>query len=922
MERIAVDPLQVVLVGGARGGGSNDARGKLLEAFVARLLHTLGYEAPTTSDLNVTSGGIELDVVTRHRLTGANLIAECKAYSTNVPAEMVDTFLGKLVRERYDDPDLQGLFVALPRLTGPGEEQARSIERRDSSFQYLNANSIADQLRNADLLVDPPPDSGILSDPMVILSEHGIYQASMRLDPASRTADALVLWSAQGSVAEPALALVRQHSISNGLPVLALGQPSQVRITGDDPVIAHVAASTGDFHYQLPAAPKYFVGRRVLLGEVRATLSDPSPSVLVFNAQSGWGKSSLALRVGKVVEEAKGRAMIVDVRTASSPSFVPAALHALAVEAARRRILQLPEDAAFGTTSSSLRSFETASWAEPRRPLMVFFDQFENVFRDTTLTRAFRDLALAVSDLTCPLNVGFAWKTDLVGWTEGHPYQLRDEIRSVATVVTLPPFGATEISTLLTRLQKATGQKLHRDLRDRLREYSGGLPWLFKKLASHIIDELAAGATQADLLAEALNVRNLFDSDLAELGPAEAEALRDIARLAPVPISELTDTVESDIIQALLDRRLIVQVGERLDIYWDIFRDYLNTGVVPIKEAFILRLSPSPSMGTLLRTAIENGGTITTGEAMAVLGTSEAVVFNTVRELRLLGLVSYTPGEIHIAPSAMGSNPEAALRQIAASALRRHLAYDLMVDLLQETGIVSYDFFAECLSVAFPAVTAKASTWDQYARAFAYWFAYAGLFGFTTWGMSEYPEDTHVDLAILSRQRRLTIHDRFPQSAAGPAIELGCALSEGNHLAMSASRRKKALGALRALSLARTDHNGVEVVDELVFRSGQVDRPALRRRVEERVPGGPEALEALSRDPSLSAIEVGLLLKDAQGATWARSTTEKAGKHFRSWAREAGLRTSRPSRADQTHSPYLFDDHQPVRDQSRDRSDD
>ena len=207
-------------------------------------------------------------------------------------------------------------------------------------------------------------------------------------------------------------------------------------------------------------------------------------------------------------------------------------LERLASEASRKRVLDLPDDAAFSSLSAGVRTLSNATPRGAAKPLLLFFDQFENVFRDEALTRSFRDLALQVQEVELPLTIAFAWKTDLVGWTEGHPYQLRDEIRGSATVTTLEPLGPKEIGTLLDRLGKAAEERLQKDLRQRLREYSQGTR-RFKKLGGHILAELQAGVSQDDLVRAGLNVQALFAADLAELSPAEEEALRRVAAVSP-----------------------------------------------------------------------------------------------------------------------------------------------------------------------------------------------------------------------------------------------------------------------------------------------------------------------------------------------------------------------------------------------------
>ncbi|KLO28457.1 hypothetical protein ABW16_12145 [Mycolicibacter heraklionensis] len=141
-----VDPHVLILASDESDEAARNKRGALFESFVASLLNTYGYNEPTRDRLNTTANGIELDVSAQHGLTNHPAIAECKAYSSPVPAHMLGTFHSKLVMGRYTDANLQGFFVAIPRLTGPGQEQAKLIEVNDAHFRCLTAKGIYESL--------------------------------------------------------------------------------------------------------------------------------------------------------------------------------------------------------------------------------------------------------------------------------------------------------------------------------------------------------------------------------------------------------------------------------------------------------------------------------------------------------------------------------------------------------------------------------------------------------------------------------------------------------------------------------------------------------------------------------------------------------------------------------------------------------
>ncbi len=888
-------------------GQDAKSKGGLFESFIARLLaDEYGFEQPTTSNLNVTAEGVELDVTATHKLTRAKALAECKAYARNVAAHELTNFYGKLTVARFEDAATFGLMCTLPRLTAEGEEQARSIEANDPSFRYVNAETLAAQLERAGLVGRPPSHLSDLSDHAIVITELGIYSAAILLDPVQRTPQGVAVWGVAGSVPDAVIDLLAASEYAVGLSVTSAHEGSDSRLeevgpSASTPLLTTVAGSTSDFEYQLPASPRFFVGRATAVRDLSALLSTKAGSVFVLNAQSGWGKSSLALKMRDLAERQRGVGLAFDTRTAESPRYAIEVLRRAALAAQEASILSLPDGPSWGSLESAIATLRESTWSDPQRPIVVIFDQFENVFANVGLTRVFRDLALAIREVPGPFIIGFAWKTDLVGWTEGHPFQLRDDIRGTGHLIRVEPFGSQEVEVILRRLAKELGVRLLPDLRAKLKAYSQGLPWLLKKLADHVLRELRGGVTQEELLAEALNVAALFESDLRELSAMEVTVLKHVARFAPIPAIEVTERFGPEPVQSLVDRRLLVQVGDRLDTYWDTFRDFLNTGSVPIEESYILRQTPT-SVGRLLRAVVDRGGDASIDDLVSALGTSDRAIFNLSRELRLLGVSTYTPNRVRLVDEvAQARNREPELRRIVAASLRKHRAYSALKDLAERSsGFATLDSYSRELPRAFPAVDVSSTAWQGYARAFLWWMEYAGLVvrrGAQYQPVTE-PSSTAAIELLTSGGRRSRNPAGVPQTTVRPALEVLRMLGSagGSIPEPEEDKYQKAVFALRAIEGVRVSDEGVHLIEErLVDSSGVIDPNVLRGLLEAKA-GGAAAIAALEDDPTTSAEQLGLAIAAASGVEWSDATRTQIGGVMRGWAKAAGVDVKRPPR--------------------------
>ncbi len=925
MDQIAVETTRaLVLADGATDQAAANARGHLFEEFVVQLLGTQGYSPPRRENLNVTAEGVELDVVANHAVTGHRLICECKAYSSNVATPSLTSFLGKLSLVQADDPSCRGLFIALPRLTPEAKEKADRAEEKLDGFRHLGSYDVCSLLADAKLLPSVENGPALQADPMLLITKHGLALAARELDPETRRAARIVVWNRAKVVPHPVLVLV-ERALADGLPVASMGAASNVlpvQTASPQPVV-EVQGSSSDFEYQFPAAPAFFVGRKRVSQELTKSIrTATSGSAIVINAKSGWGKSSLALRLKLDVERTGGVALVVDTRTAERSDYVAAAMERLIITAVERDLMVLPHNAAFSSLASITETLRHVAWRQGRKPLLIMFDQFENVFRSPELTREFRDLALLVNDLEAPLTVGFSWKTDMVGWTEGYPYRLRDEIRDAATVHVLEPFGPRDVETLLRRLEKAIDAKLHRELRQRLREFSQGLPWLLKKLAGHILAEVEKGVGQEQLIRESLNVQGLFESDLSRLSPDEQLGLRTVAASAPVIASELDeDLIPSSVLDSLMHQRLVVQVGDRLDIYWDTFRDFLMTGRVAIEDSYVVRYAPN-GPAKLLRAALAAEGNISVADAATRLNTTPTVIFNYSRELRLFGILSPEANRVAIRPELLQSNDrEEAIRTTVAQAMRRHKMYSLLQRLAaQSGGDVNLADFASELPQQFPAIEAKSASWFSYARSFCQWTDYAGLLNLGRDGTLQLRDGgSPGKQRLLSGALPIRIKSAFPGSNPGPSMELLRYLADP--VSFPRPKKRRFVDAVRDLSLLGVvevaDEDQVSLSDRELVQQGEVNAARLRQLVEEQR-GMKEAFEVLEANPAATPLELGEALRISHSAEWAESTTKSAGKYIRGWARQCGidtrLRKTEPKQDGEVaeEQPTLFDSVDPL----------
>lgn len=886
-------------------------RGKLFEELMATVLRHHGYTIDKIA--NVNYAGMELDIEGKATVAGTPLYAECKCHDTEIDSTKLQAFIGKYTPLWLKDKRCVGLFVAIPGINShaKGYYLTHFKEGKEMTVRLLEEDAVLAALFKTNEVLPPDVLSkkidgqiGKAGDWVLLFTDRGFFWIQYVIPVGETLANSFAIFDHNGDIISDKSAvdhLVTLYTDLGGLRLVTQvsGQAPFGLPTGHEPEeIIEVRGSSSCFEYHFPASPEFFVGRNAALMEIDSFVEavvkkKTSSRGILFQANSGWGKSSLVLATVQRLQEQGHFAVAIDSRSASSPQFI------LRVA---ERVLQM-----YLGKSIPISGFEGATKAllevgqkldDSGKIMLIFLDQFENLFLLPDALRQIRGLFLKLCDCQSNLALGFSWKTDIIGSTNEFPYQLRDSISGSCKCLGLETFSEAETNALLDKLEKELRARIRKDLRFMLSEFSQGYPWLLKKLCAHVKAQREAGASQSEIADGLLNVEELFKEDLQGLSPEEDDALRQIAKAAPVSVSELGEKFKPEVVSSLINRRLIVRIGSKYDIYWDIFRDYLNTGRIPVQENYILRIQPGTVI-KVMKPLLQENGSLAIPVLRQKAGLSEKSFYNVIRHMKLLGLVSLDDGRVK---PREDFSPRAPLDVQLRAWLRNKLQKNRLVfQIAEKLGLkenLNLGEVAEILRESNPYISATDKTWRTYARTFADWMDSADLaiFERNSGIILPYEPGTEVkDRVPRERRGGLTIPIVQYTPIETAAIRIVEALQENRTISwagMKKSTVRKALASLEDLGFVVRKAKTIQVLPLCQqFATNPEQRPTLFADQALKLTSF-AAFIGILNDNNHKGSPFSTLSQEITkrlNANWTRGTSETNAKIMLDWARHAKL---------------------------------
>jgi Holliday junction resolvasome RuvABC ATP-dependent DNA helicase subunit len=722
-------------------------KGTLFEHLARRLAELAGYREVT---LRRKHRSLEYDIEGVSSLQGVRLLGEAKAHEDTISGKDLSGFVGKFLPKALTER-VEGLFISTSPFTAEADDYLDGVREdlKQSPVRIHFRTLVGDEIARFFVENAAYASEGVLRsrlhalfglemlDAWLVVTERQDFFACSCGPNRVSAPTAFALFRTDGSELTLAAAyldrLERQVDALLGLE--PLGSSGASIFADRTQRLPPVVAGTGWFDYKFPTPPECFVGRTEALAEVRAEVAAirsrrTAVRSIQILSRSGVGKSSLLVKLPEEIDSALS--LTIDgrnLRTQADTRLIVTQ----AVELANEQLsVAIDVPPSLSEVNDALTAV-AARLDEHDLVLLIQIDQFESTLTLPTVFNSVLDFVETATSQALPVVWIFARKNDLTAtYDEGALLNLR-RLNEISHSVGLRDFSPEEGRVLLDRLEEKLGQPLQPGLSQAISAFSGGFPWLHKRLCAHVLSMRDEGVSQRDLVQTGLRPEDLFEEDLAGLDEQDKALLRRIAVHLPTTAAGLSRHLEAEVsadrltdrLNDFLGRKLLRRSGDIYDTYNDVFKTYLVSERVPFESRYVFRVAPRAAIKLL--SVIREADATDLSSFQDHVGGSRIAVLNKLRDLRLLGLIEPKPGRVALTSETQSAMDREQLGDLLRKRMRGNALVLRVLDLVATEDEVDLEAVVGVLRRELPHVEVTPDTWRLYARTLANWLHFAGL---------------------------------------------------------------------------------------------------------------------------------------------------------------------------------------------------